>query len=1160
MYGILPQQTDIESESFQVTLRGFFKDVITQLKRDLTGFWVAHPDFVRLGLAIVEAWKLYAAGNEKPLYDLTKGIFIDQYRKEVDQFIRGDDIAGLDKASPNYVRSLLVADIKESDYIAGNHPDEIRYNVFQSLQYLTDWLSGNGCVALPTIINGIPVRVMDDLATAERSRWEVWHEIRHGRFKVEDFLRIAHEEMRFIRKDLSDAKKIVQVKWDDRTAKWYPVAFNIMIQMMTAENPVEFATELLMPFTVEQIRKADDPWALATRLDPGKFRVNPYVRRWNYYFERCGTGRFAAELAKDTVLDLHRVESLIRGFTVDEMIEAASFHGDIGESPKTLDHHAKYEQKLVTDIESAAKSELRALAAQYLAKFGFKFLVSAKGKSAEELLAILHIRFDNDRDTEISNAKTALWLITLKRIKDHPLDSVLDRLTKLAETHHIAGAQIAISNAFGSQCVNIGEAVKGQGAVQSSTLFELASLSKTIASAFAMEFFAKAGISLDDRVNALFSKTKSQFRLQSSGGSVWADHVTVADLMRHSALNMHYVKGFPSDHGVPPAAEIAFNGPQFGYERVSVISNPGTSFKYSGGGFIVLEYLIEALSGKSIHDLTEPFFKALGLSHLTFTQKSLNGHTYADGYFDDGRVVPGGRLLFPAFAAGAMGSAEDMLTFLGHLGRAFMDLNGSGPISHDTAMIMLHGRDLGCREFMGCDMGFGVFVADMGDNRVAIHQGANEGFRAIYIYAFSGPDAGKGFVVLCNADNRGVRFIAEVAQTLLKALDVSGVDFAKFSSNFDYSKLSQEQIVNLGYKNLVFNAFKPMLPVPIHRTLAKDPLAEFNLLVDAEVVAVSCQKFARAENLFSPFPPEFDPEWFCAQGKVMDSWESKRHNDDPCDKLTLKLRHLDAVQYVSLSTKYHDGNQARFVRLLGRGAGDTEWREFLPKTSMNGHAARYIRLDRPTANLTDVLIEMYPDGGLSRVGLYKFLPDSVQEPFKSLSHSVCERFADEIPKTHKPLVISYKPDPTEIERNLAGPLEKDYGSAAFGAVMVKATNEHYGPAGQVISPFPPIHMFDGLESARSRDAGHFEEVEIKLAREVRISRVVLDFKFFVNNNPRAVILFALVDGEWKDISGVVPVKAFAANKKEIRIKEKVLSERIRLRTLPDGGVHRIHIY
>ncbi len=49
-------------------------DGVTQLKRGLTGFWVAHPDFVRLGLALVEAWRLREAGNPAPLrYDEFSG-------------------------------------------------------------------------------------------------------------------------------------------------------------------------------------------------------------------------------------------------------------------------------------------------------------------------------------------------------------------------------------------------------------------------------------------------------------------------------------------------------------------------------------------------------------------------------------------------------------------------------------------------------------------------------------------------------------------------------------------------------------------------------------------------------------------------------------------------------------------------------------------------------------------------------------------------------------------------------------------------------------------------------------------------------------------------------------------------------------------------------
>ena len=49
---------------------------------------------------------------------------------------------------------------------------------------------------------------------------------------------------------------------------------------------------------------------------------------------------------------------------------------------------------------------------------------------------------------------------------------------------------------------------------------------------------------------------------------------------------------------------------------------------------------------------------------------------------------------------------------------------------------------------MGAEMGLGVFVATMGENRVACHQAANDGFRGLYLMCMRGPDRGKGLVVL----------------------------------------------------------------------------------------------------------------------------------------------------------------------------------------------------------------------------------------------------------------------------------------------------------------------------------------------------------------------------------------------------------------------------
>ncbi|NBU42187.1 MAG: hypothetical protein EBS51_15595, partial [Planctomycetia bacterium] len=90
----------------------------------------------------------------------------------------------------------------------------------------------------------------------------------------------------------------------------------------------------------------------------------------------------------------------------------------------------------------------------------------------------------------------------------------------------------------------------------------------------------------------------------------------------------------------------------------------------------------------------------------------------------------------------------------------------------------------------------------------------------------------------------------------------------------------------------------------------------------------------------------------------------------------------------------------------------------------------------------------------------------------------------------------------------------DLASAAFGAKVVEASNQHYGPAVQVISPWPPLHMFDGLESARSREPGHSEHVTIALARPARIGRIAIDFTHFVNNNPRELVVEGHAAGSW----------------------------------------------
>ncbi len=1163
MYGILPLTADLESQSFQVALRGFFKDVLIQLKRNLNGFWVAHPDFVRIGLALVEAWKARLLGQPQSLTQLIKGLLREPYCQQILSFVESPDVESLDKSDPQYVRSLIVANLKGSQIIANHDLEEVRYNVFQSLQYLADWLTGNGCVALPTVIDGVPVRVMDDLATAERSRWEVWHELYHGRVKLSDFIRIAHEELRFIRKDLSNDTKIVQVKWDERTRKWYPIAFRIMLQLMTQQEPPEFATELLMPFTIDKIRWAEDPWGLAIELNPGKYRLEEKVETFHHYFEACGCVRFAEGMASLPATDLVQVKDLIKGFNKDEIIEAASFHGNIGESRQTLDVKAAQEQAEASRSQEELLQELRSLGEQYLHKFGVKFLISAQGKSASYLLERLKERSLRSEAEELEAAREALWEITQKRLKADPSKGLsLDRLREQVEDwrlqYGVTGMSLAIMRDGFCQPFTSGDAIRSQLAMGPDMFLELASLSKTIASVIAVECFQKHGIGLDTSVDKILTEKGSLYRIPSGDKPGWAQEVTLRHLMNHTALSMHYVHGFPLSQTMPKTLDLLLKPQEFGYEPLVLASEPGQTFRYSGGGFLVLEHILELLEGQSIQDIAAKFLQELGITELSFRQSSIAGNLYATGYQHDGAQVGEGRLMFPACAAGAMGTARGMLQFLEVLGRAYRSIEGFGPISHDTARYVLQGADLGSRAFMGADMGLGVFVAEAGDNKLILHQGANDGFRALYLACVEGPDQGKGFVILVNADNQGVPFISQVAKELLRGMSFEGICFNRWPETIEMKNVRQEEIVNVGYKALIFDAFEPTLPEEIQRSGALDPLNSWNMVVGATILQVSNQRFARAENLLSPYVPSFDPNLFGKQGKIMDSWETARHNPKGKDILDIQLKTPGKIAFVKLSTQYHDGNQAEYVRLLGCSSGDGVWQEFLPKTAMGGHSELKIKLLKETPTFEKIRVEIYPDGGLSRLGLYSDLSKDLSGEFQLQGQAQCRRVPVEIPKSKKPLTIPF--DSSMIHKSIRKMPRKDLASLASGARVTRVTNEHYGPGAQVISPFPPLHMFDGLESARSRAQGHFEEVEIELGSVSELESIVLDYKFFVNNNPLSIEIFGKTNGDWISIAGPCGVKAFAGNSQRILIHDKRAISHIRVRTYPDGGINRIHVF
>ncbi len=80
----------------------------------------------------------------------------------------------------------------------------LRHNINVAIRYMAAWLGGNGCVPI--------YNLMEDAATAEISRAQIWQWIRHPRGELEDgrsitlemFEQLREEELAAIRRDVGD--------------------------------------------------------------------------------------------------------------------------------------------------------------------------------------------------------------------------------------------------------------------------------------------------------------------------------------------------------------------------------------------------------------------------------------------------------------------------------------------------------------------------------------------------------------------------------------------------------------------------------------------------------------------------------------------------------------------------------------------------------------------------------------------------------------------------------------------------------------------------------------------------------------------------------------------------------------------------------------------
>jgi CubicO group peptidase (beta-lactamase class C family) len=148
------------------------------------------------------------------------------------------------------------------------------------------------------------------------------------------------------------------------------------------------------------------------------------------------------------------------------------------------------------------------------------------------------------------------------------------------------------------------------------TMFQAASMSKPITGIVAVKLAEQGKIDLYKSVNEQLKSwqiPENEFTKKKA--------VTPELLLLHlGGLNVHGYHGYSVSDTIPTIIDILNGTGSANSEPMKVIMEPGTKWKYSGGGYTVLQLLMEEVSGKSFPQLMkENLFDPLGIKNSTFS-------------------------------------------------------------------------------------------------------------------------------------------------------------------------------------------------------------------------------------------------------------------------------------------------------------------------------------------------------------------------------------------------------------------------------------------------------------------------------------------------------------------------------------------------------------
>jgi CubicO group peptidase (beta-lactamase class C family) len=291
-------------------------------------------------------------------------------------------------------------------------------------------------------------------------------------------------------------------------------------------------------------------------------------------------------------------------------------------------------------------------------------------------------------------------------------------------------------------------------------LFQAGSISKPVAAVAVLRLVESGTLNLDADVNQYLKTWKvpdDQFTEKRK--------VTLRELLTHTAgVTVHGFPGYAAGEQVPTLVQVLNGEKPANTAPIRVDVEPGTIWRYSGGGFVIVQQLLEDVTGKPFPQLMQQMVLGpMGMVHSTYQQPLPSGRLAeaATPYDGADKPIPGGPHTYPEMApAGLWTTPSDLAQYALELQKA---LAGQSKVLSSSIAEQMMTRGMG-------GWGLGIEVGGSKEFPYFTHGGVNDG----YVSNLTAYDRGDGVVVMTNAYPGGL-----VAEQIVRtvAYDYKWPDF-----------------------------------------------------------------------------------------------------------------------------------------------------------------------------------------------------------------------------------------------------------------------------------------------------------------------------------------------------------------------------------------------